>query len=280
MQSHDLAESSLQRLSSVSPARFKSALATSRRLLESAEASSPSGRRKRPATSSPTTSPTKVTTADAMSPFQTPRKKFKYTSGLDLTGLVHAHSPSKGSPLKQSVTPSKRREKREIVDVSDSDNEVEATPTKRRTPAAATTTAPRSPRSARQKARDQKEKDGKAAFLALRPGASDVPSIQVTDEEGEDDLTPRRRSPVRRLVDELQPRPTRKRTRVRMDWTFRETVWASFDPEGEAHKRRRAELEEILRPFENVEPVDGPAKTVDEIVLEAWRARMSVEEAA
>lgn len=208
-----------------------------------------------------------------MSPFQTPRKKFKYTSGLDLTGLVHAHSPSKGSPLKQSVTPSKRREKREIVDVSDSDNEVEATPTKKRTPAASAT-APRSPRSARQTAREQKEKEGKAAFLALRPGASNVPAIQVTDEE--EDLTPRRRSPVRRLVDELRPRPARKRTRRRMDWTFRESVWAEFDPEGEANKARRAELDAVL---DGVEPIEGPEETVDEIVLNAWKARMAAEAA-
>lgn len=209
-----------------------------------------------------------------MSPFQTPRKKYKFSSGLDLSGLVHAHSPSKGSPLKQSVTPSKRREKREIADISDSDGEgdIEATPTKRRvlTPAAAAA-VPRSPRSARQKRRDQEEKDGQAAFLALRPGGP-TPTIKVTDEE--EDLTPRRRSPARRLVDEFRPRPSRKRTRRRMDWTFREKVWAEFDPDGEAAKARRAELEEVLALFE---PMDGPEETVDEVVRNAYNARREAE---
>lgn len=219
-----------------------------------------------------------------MSPFQTPRKKFKYTSGLDLSGLVHAHSPSKGSPLKQSVTPSKRREKREMVDISDSDgeaDEVEATPTKRRGTEATPTksamkakVAPGSPRSARQKQRDQIEKEGKAAFLALRPGA--VPKIQVTAEEEEDEVTPRRRSPARRLVDEFRQRPTRQRQRRRMDWTFKEKVWAEFDPEGELAKERRRRLEEVLNQFE---PVDEPMGTVDEIIMNAFKAKPEAETA-
>ncbi|GFZ45080.1 hypothetical protein JCM24511_02806 [Saitozyma sp. JCM 24511] len=53
-----------------------------------------------------------IARAGGVSPFSTPKKKFKYSSGVDISSLVK-HSPAKGSPLRQSVTPSGRPEKRQ-----------------------------------------------------------------------------------------------------------------------------------------------------------------------
>ncbi|ORX37322.1 hypothetical protein BD324DRAFT_650922 [Kockovaella imperatae] len=145
VQSKDLVESSAQKASSVSPARFKSALLKSRRILESASVGDPSldaSTSRRGSSASPSTRSTRSTRSHAdqadadqvantgekrgsgPSPFSTPRKRFKYSSGIDISGLVkgglagggsppntpkHQHEPSTGSPLRQSVTPSSRR---------------------------------------------------------------------------------------------------------------------------------------------------------------------------
>ncbi|WOO77560.1 Charged multivesicular body protein 6 [Vanrija pseudolonga] len=216
VQSHDLLETAVQRASSVSPARFKSALATSRRLLAAAEESAPSPSRRRPATQA-APAPTAV---PALSPFATPKKKFKYASGVDLSGLVsspHKHSPATGSPLRSSAsasasavaTPSKRA--REV----DDGDEVETTPTKpRATPRAAS-------------ARKTHNDDDVAAFFALRPGAGTSPDKGKGKAEAEDtadanlDFLHRLPSP---------PAVSRRRTkRPRRDWTYAEAVWALPD---------------------------------------------------
>lgn len=54
-----------------------------------------------------------------------------------------------------------------------------------------------------------------------------------------------------------------------MDWTFREEVWAAFDPEGPAWKRNRKKLDEILDGFEPAEEIRGGS--AEEIVYNAWK---------
>ncbi|WWC88504.1 uncharacterized protein L201_003415 [Kwoniella dendrophila CBS 6074] len=151
IQSKDLPLSSAQKASSVSPANFRSALSRCRILLESIPSSpitSPSlassskrsnnvgGRSpsKRSSTSSTSTSTSNINidnnnnnhneiedgrgitpsirAEDILSPLQTPKKKYKFSSGIDISSLISS-SPNKtprkydsviASPLRQSIT--------------------------------------------------------------------------------------------------------------------------------------------------------------------------------
>ncbi|WVR06464.1 hypothetical protein IAU60_003495 [Kwoniella sp. DSM 27419] len=135
IQSKDLPLSSAQKASSVSPAHFRSTLSRCRKLLESLPSSpgepsvSPSKRSpaKRGAgrgeetevppavgagTEAGPSSPTKGGTAveDVLNPLSTPKKKYKFSSGVDIFSLVRTprtprhHEPVTASPLRQSVT--------------------------------------------------------------------------------------------------------------------------------------------------------------------------------
>jgi hypothetical protein len=150
VQSKDLIESSAQRASSVSPAHFRSALQHSRRILASVSIGpleAGSSRRVSTRRSASSSSPAKSTSrqdaeegdagagedvsgtgSNVPSPYSTPRKKFKYSSGVDISGLVKTtpgrrqglgtpsksfHEPSIASPLRHSVTPATRNRTKE-----------------------------------------------------------------------------------------------------------------------------------------------------------------------
>ncbi|WVF69125.1 hypothetical protein IAT40_003899 [Kwoniella sp. CBS 6097] len=146
IQSKDLPLASAQKASSVSPAHFRSTLTRCRKLLEDASTKSPTtspskrSPRKQPSnsasasasdTATTSTSTTglgeslggaesnsngnQVTTQDVINPLATPKKKYKFSSGIDISSLVktprtpqtprisHAHEPSTASPLRHSV---------------------------------------------------------------------------------------------------------------------------------------------------------------------------------
>ncbi|KAL1408191.1 hypothetical protein Q8F55_004996 [Vanrija albida] len=215
VQSHDLLETAVQRASSVSPARFKSALATSRRLLATADAQSPS--RRRPATqSAPAPS-----AAPALSPFATPKKRFKYASGVDVSALVSPHAPATGSPLRACATPSR---------LAAAENDADTTPSKRAgggetTPSKRARgdddeveleTTPTKRTSARRRADDDV-----AAFFALRPGAGSSPdngkAAAAAPPDASLDFLRRLPSPA--------PLPRPRAKRPRRDWRYAEGVW-------------------------------------------------------
>lgn len=240
MQSKDLIEKTAQKASSVSPAHFRSALRRARAIIAElpSDALSPSSSspRRRTGRSGDTSSPVPLPTADAPSPFQTPRKRFKFSSGVDISGLVK-HSPSKGSPLKQSVTPTPHRSARASARLADvegdlgahdeeeQDEQAPLTPTKSRFLAA--------PPSSRRK------RDNVSAFLALRPGPAGSGDALA-------ELSKKRDAPTADAYDfERSLRPKRVRTeqeqrarkmRSKRDWTFHEAVWA-----GPAVQRRNEE---------------------------------------
>jgi hypothetical protein len=168
-----------------------------------------------------------------MSPFTTPRKKVKYSSGLDISGLLtpSRHTPAKSSPLRQSVTPSKRkRGSAALVDVDENEEDEEDKDDEEedgedmRTPTKATTLQDRL-----SAARRAKERDGAAAFLALRPGASPgTPSTSAGASANPTRVDPLIALGLVAARDEdvfAAPRTVRKLAE-RSDWTFRERVWS------------------------------------------------------
>lgn len=252
-----MSEKSAQKACSVSPAHFRSALTHARRLLKtvdspSLDASSSTRRSTRSSDTSPSKSQSlhvpdlglvegeDVTPANtsAPSPFTTPKKKFKFSSGIDISSLVrntpksvkNAHEPSQSSPLRHSVTPSKRPQSPD--DVAAADTEDVRTPTKRvkyvkgvdlehvDVPAAISST--------------RKRKEDPSAFLALRPGAVgslDLGSEQVKRKEWngnipiEDGLPDVRPPRVRRT--EAERSRMKLKERMKRDWRYPETVWGA-----------------------------------------------------
>lgn len=291
MQSKDLSEKSAQKACSVSPAHFRSTLALCRRLLKSIELpaldSSPSRRTRAtaasglPATAGPSTfatdGPTGEGDADqtndgadlppaatgSASPFNTPRKKLKYSSGIDISSLVRntpksavkgQHEPNTASPLRHSVTPSKRSGRGLVTPVHELDEEEDEadvqTPTKRvkygvkggvdldervEVPPVLST---------------RKRTEDAGAFFALRPGGDGTASAGkagrldfgvgstgmgsgATGRIPVEDGLPEVRLPARREKREK----VYEKSRRRKDWTYRETAWGS----------RQAENQETLR---------------------------------
>lgn len=221
---------------SVSPARFKSAMATSRALLESnaASASPSSSRRSQPSTPSSSrvsTMPAPTPPAirfDPTSPFMTPRKKFRATSTKDVSGLLtpHKHSPAASSPLRAATTPRKRP-----VDEGDA----EATPSKRVQTAEAGRDDdeevggdPQTPsrRASARAAAKAREREGAAAFLAMRPGSQPAKEMETEEREEMMQAAPLASVDLQAEIDAVLGRRSRRRLRARRDWTFREDVWA------------------------------------------------------
>ncbi|GMK56000.1 hypothetical protein CspeluHIS016_0210560 [Cutaneotrichosporon spelunceum] len=274
VQSHDLAPAAVQRASSVAPAHFKSALATARALLAANDSlrsashsshshhSTPSrSSQSTPLhhTSSPhahsTPSAQRVSTMpagsgsriDPLSPFMTPRKKFRATSTHDLSGLLtpHKHSPAASSPLRASssaeTTPHKhvlRGTGGEAEAEAEGESDREATPKRARADRVIGDPQTPSRRSARAAAK-MRERHGAAAFLAMRPGLDVVEEgLEVDaarDLEAEIDGVLGRRARVAEIDGVLG-----WKLRPRHDWTFRETVWA---PDREGMRRVLASVD-------------------------------------
>ena len=244
VQCKDLVESSAQRASSVSPAHFRSALSRARRILATAKLSSPSPPRRssRSTSTSENPSPPKQPAALVISPFQTPKKRFKFSSGIDLSGLVRSpHEPATSRPVKHSVTPSASRWRTRDEEEGEEEEEGGAggeeaevrTPTKRVKYATrpgvdleAMVETSRLPlveeRSAKRKREDA------SAFYALRPGSGSA-STSTTPVGGkqrhlsptmEDGLPEIKRSHVMRDGARM-----RKEKPPRRDWTYGEAIW-------------------------------------------------------
>jgi len=189
-----------------------------------------------------------------VSPFQTPKKRFKYSSGVDLSGLVrsplgHGREPVRGSPLKQSVTPSKLRDRlirtAEEIDLDagglveedegegeDGDGgEQQKTPTKKvkyaTRPGVDLEIAVPGPSSVR--SGEKRKRVDTSAFFALRPGSRGTPTTM--DKQWSpvvEDGLPEVRSRVRKEKEEGGERVRRDKVVVpRRDWTYAEIVWGS-----------------------------------------------------
>lgn len=208
------------------------------------------------------------------SPFNTPKKKFKYSSGIDVSSLVKntprslvkGHEPAQSSPLRHSVTPSKRPlsspadagfadvEQGTDVGIGEGENrggeeDNMRTPTKRvkyskgvdlehvDVPAVISST--------------RKKKEDPRAFFALRPGGGgDAPPGLNLGGDGEggrrlwngnipmEDGLPDVRPPRVRRTGEGGVRKKVKE-RVRRGWRYPETVW------GEDKERQQEEVDKV-----------------------------------
>lgn len=269
VQSKDLLQSSAQKASSVSPAHFRSALAHARRLLKTVDlpalGASPPKRSSR--ASSSTTSPTKPdaplastdvareaeeTIAPAPNLFNTPRKKYKYSSGVDVSALIRNtprsnHEPAMSSPLRHSVTPSKRP--------MSSPRDEAATPTGKTLEAIEEEAAAKAGDELRTPSKRvkygtrpgvdlervevppvilsaRKKREDASAFFALRPGVAGTASGDlVQDGLGK---TPSGRIPFEDGLPEVHTPTFRRkrqegerkaRVRRKRDWTYSESVW-------------------------------------------------------
>lgn len=283
IQSKDLPESSAQKASSVSPAHFRSALVRARRLMAQTQGDSGQSPSPSPAHSagsgsgsgSRRSSPRKSTTQpgtrgggpsiDPLSPFQTPKKKFKYSSGIDVSDLLRSggqsypHTPTTGSPLRQSQTPGTGTGTGTASRASAREGKegVERTPTKR------TKFHPRGVDlstanldidvdvdaeeiNREEGGRRSRRKNDMSAFMALRPGSAGSTSKTTTTpvKDANEELPEEEQEYLRSI---RQKRHTardtgRRRTEVkRRDWTCREVIWGS----GIVDRQNRIELDRV-----------------------------------
>lgn len=264
VQSKDLLETSAQKACSVSPAHFRSALAHSRRLLKSVNLAgldtSPGRRSSRSQNPVSISTPLESSlgavgpstgTAD-VGPFNTPKKRFKYTSGIDVSSLVRntpksirQHEPVVASPLRHSVTPSKRpispsevTPHNEMVDEEDA-----RTPTKRvkfGTRAGvdlehADVHVPEVLSSLR------KRREDPSAFLAMRPGGTPL-SANMSNGAGAGNMSGmgKRGIPIEDGLPDIRPVLRREKTgikekkREKRDWRYPEQIWGSRSEENKA----------------------------------------------
>ncbi|KAK8858684.1 hypothetical protein IAR55_002913 [Kwoniella newhampshirensis] len=202
------------------------------------------------------------------SPFTTPRKKFKFSSGIDISSLVRsprqaqAHDPTVASPLRHSVTrqPSTRIDKNaqtrtSSAGQSEDDEEVGregeselGTPTKKvkySNPVGIDLEHPpplSSTHLSSSAARRKREREDPSAFFAMRPGMGSLSTpagkgtgtgtkdLHHAGEEGEGWL--------RRLRTEERSAPRSRKDRrekrvdkkiQKRDWTFAEGVWGTAE---------------------------------------------------
>ena len=267
VQSKDLLQSSAQKACSVSPAHFRSALATARRLLRTVDlpdlTSSPTRRSSRASSSTKSPSKHDSTAEDPEnavldplsvipSPFNTPKKKFKYSSGLDISDLMRTtpkskHEPTMSSPLRHSVTPSKRRAS-SLNPEEEGDNvatpigkaletleeEPEHGANELRTPSKRVKYGTRPGVDLEHVdvppviSSSRKKREDASAFFALRPGSGsegNMPSVQKSllgRIPFEDGLPEVHTPSMRKKRPDGYKKP---RTKRRRDWTFAEVVW-------------------------------------------------------
>ncbi len=230
----DLVESSAQKASSVAPSHFRSTLAKSRQLLATVVQDSPrkSSRSRTSSAEKPAQSPVANSIGDPAE--TTPKKRFKYPTGVGV-GVASKASPNRphiGSPLKQSVTPSKPTagpsvvQERSGLDIltaegqgegAEDEDEIE-TPTKK--------VKYRDTRSLSIADRPRRAKEDYSAFLALRPGSSSQsnnkgsPAVSAAEAP----------LPSREELGFVSSRSRRQKTAKRKvkpkrDWSYGESLW-------------------------------------------------------
>ncbi|KAK4685683.1 hypothetical protein P7C73_g4462, partial [Tremellales sp. Uapishka_1] len=266
MQSKDLPLSSAQKASSVSPAHFKSCLAHSRRILSAIDLDVSPSRKNKPSAST-STAPIPI-----LSPVSTPKKKFQYSSGVDLSGLAGRSgslksTPAQSSPLKQSVTPYKEHE-----GAGEEEEEMQ-TPTKKVKYAVKAGVDLQAGPSTKRKREDT------SAFLSLRPGSSRGNETSPTPGEKElmDMLRPKRKER------EVGRAKKVRREQPRMDWTFREGIWGST--EVMASNREIIErIRQALPAYCASNSLPSPSghtlrdDTLEEVMLNSWKERQASNE--
>ncbi|WWC96227.1 hypothetical protein V866_003094 [Kwoniella sp. B9012] len=297
IQSKDLPLSSAQKASSVSPAHFRSTLSKCRTLLESipSPSVSPSKRStggspsKRSSTSTAGNSPSKkssnshsnslgipddidieesitpsggVRPEDVLSPLQTPKKKYKFSSGLDISSLVKSPRTPRtydsviASPLRQSVTrqPSTKHP-HHTTENQQEEEDVERTPSKKNkfiaTPGHGHGVDLENPPPASTIRSVQKRRKGEdpSAFFALRPGSGNIshtPNKTGAGEGGEEvegegwmhrrPEETHRKNKVRRIDQEGEIRGKKWKEVRKVDWTYKEDVWG---------RQKQAELDQV-----------------------------------
>jgi hypothetical protein len=259
IQSHDLPELSAQKASSVSPAHFRSALSRARRLLAQVDSPStsasagPSSKRASPRTA-PTPTPTPPAggpSIDPLSPFSTPKKKYTFSSGIDVSDLlrsgsrsrrgqhVHAHTPGTGSPLKHSLSASAAGKGKEREREGEGE-EVMRTPTKRAkhtTPrgidlSAVTAIAAEGSGTGTGTGR-KRPRDDTTAFMALKP-VGGVAARPTPLDQGDGELPAEEKEYLLSVREKRRKRPNGvERVEVRRrDWTYREALWGGGLVEG------------------------------------------------
>lgn len=265
IQSKDLPERSAQKASSVSPAHFRSALVRARRLLDATASSSsdhsPTRSSPRASTAATASGPAAVgagPSVDPLSPFSTPKKKYKYSSGIDVSDLLRSgsapgsgsrHTPAHASPLRNSTTaregegdgektPTKRTKFRDPHDepqgIDLANLDVEPGPSRPTPPS------------------KRRRGDDLSAFMSLRPGSSPSHPISTTSKENEGDLPEEEKEYLRSIRQKRNGsangnghgRRPRAKQIERRDWTCRETRWGSEA----THERNRIVLDQVRAP--------------------------------
>ncbi|WWD04997.1 hypothetical protein V865_003068 [Kwoniella europaea PYCC6329] len=303
IQSKDLPLSSAQKASSVSPAHFRSTLSKCRTLLESIPSPSVSLSKrsaggspsKRSSASTAGNSPSEkssnshsnslgvpedidieesitpsggVRPEDVLSPLQTPKKKYKFSSGLDISSLVKSPRTPRtydsviASPLRQSVTrqPSTKHPQHTTKNQQEEEEgegeDVERTPSKKNkfivTPGHGHGVDLENPPPASAIRSVQKRRKGEdpSAFFALRPGSGNIShtpnkfgSGEGIEVEGEGWMHRRpeethRKNKVRRIDHEGEIRRKKRKEVRKVDWTYKEGVWG---------RQKEAELDQVWK---------------------------------
>ena len=289
VQSKDLVESSAQKASSVSPARFRVALSKSRRILETvADPSLNASPSRRTRSTDPIASPSRhsVPSLDnegeldgnsSTSPFLTPKKKFKYSSGVDISELMrsgqgtprHAHEPSTGSPLRHSVTPGSVRIRSQLkskgkavqgaepenaglggdhaeadAEESGMDSDLAKTPTKKTKSGIRPGVDLETAADAAEKVLTPPSVSGRkmfdtSAFFALRPGSGVVqsPGSKKTGGSGERSIPAEDGLPEVRAPRLRREKSGGKGRRRKRDWTYGEDIWRVSESDRVAIKK-------------------------------------------
>lgn len=312
IQSKDLPETSAQKASSVSPAHFRSALVRARRLLsqvqgdtvQSPPSASASASGSGPGVGSRRSSPRKPSSTqssqadrgnkddstvtrggggggpsiDPLSPFQTPKKKFKYSSGIDVSDLLrsgsasaaagggHPHTPTTGSPLRQSQTP---RTAKGDDGASASAREREGVEGVERTPTKRTKFHPKgvdlstvdvdtdietemevTAGTGAEGKRMTKRRNDMSAFMALRPGSAGTTPKTLLAKDGEGELPEEEQEYLRSIREKRRTHSGKDKGRKRepkrnrrRDWTCKEVVWGSES----VTSQNRIEIDQVSR---------------------------------
>jgi hypothetical protein len=206
-----------------------------------------------------------------LTPFDTPKKRFQYTSGVDISSLVRtpkgAFEPSVSSPLKYSVTPNKSGEKgkrkaslkeddADVMGVEDEEERersgLEGEETEIRTPTKRVKYAIRSgvdlekaseeltgvglAGPSRSRSGRGRRNEGVGAFFAMRPGASIAGTALGTEDTGDEGRHEGFARPDLARKKRVRVDIGRKRVKqkIRRDWTYSEKRWDISAAAGQA----------------------------------------------
>ncbi|WWC70881.1 uncharacterized protein I206_104833 [Kwoniella pini CBS 10737] len=282
IQSKDLLLSSAQKASSVSPSHFRSTLSKCRILLESIPSPNNSSLHKSPSKNSSTSTSTSISndggndqieddlnsthtpclnirSENLINPLQTPKKKYKFSSGIDISSLVKSpnnqnqnnnKTPKKSydsviaSPLRQSII---RQTSNQIqsssslpespikeVILKEIDIDIEKTPSKKNKYNNGIDLE--NPPSIIKSVKNQRNRNNENSnsFFALRPGNSITPSKSIINQNQEQEKEeeswmhrrPEETHKKSKRFEVEKHQKTKKKNEIRkVDWTYKEDIW-------------------------------------------------------